>query len=415
VKSFFIALSIFVFVNVNTFGQVDSLSNIILNNIDSLRFAEIEGRTFKIMPYVAPTYTPETQWMLSGGGLITFKTQNKDRLLNLSSIPFSVGYSSNGSFSVRAMNVIYWKGDQIRSFGEFQWRDMPDNYWGVGYDKGDTVLKSDTTTAYSRSYWRFFQRLMFRTSKSFFVGLVVDLNQTRAFNMNPLMEVDEDVLMSGTNVFNTGLGFVLDYDTRDFVQNAYEGMYLSAGFTSYNPFWGGNSKFNIIDLDFSVAVDETFFVGYELDYTTPVDSFAVAHLPLEADMGWDNSAFMHYQDEWYSYSNIFEGNPNTSLAIKALVGYDAGATGIEDGLTDKTVEKLLIYPNPMMDKTNVKFPNQTNQKYRLVVVDASGRVVRIIENITNDNVIINRDQLKPGIHIINLSGEKIYKGKLLVK
>jgi len=79
------------------------------------------------------------------------------------------------------------------------------------------------------------------------------------------------------------------------------------------------------------------------------------------------------------------------------------------------VEKLMIYPNPLVYKSNVAFPNKTNQKYRLVVVDASGRVVRIIENITGNNVIINREQLKPGVHIINLSGEKIYKGKLLVK
>ena len=249
-KNFLIGLSLLIFVDLSVVGQVDSVGSIVINNLDTLRFATIQNRTLKIMPYVAPSYTPETEWLISGGGLITFKTQNKDRLLNLSSIPFSVGYSSNGSFAVRAMHVIYWKGDNIRSFGEFQWRDMPDNYWGVGYNKGNEVLKSDSTTAYSRRHWRFFQRLMFRTSKSFFVGLVVDLNQTMAFDLNPQMALDEDVLMAGTNVFNTGLGVILDYDTRDFVQNAYDGMYLSAAFTAYNPFWGGNSKFNIIDLDY---------------------------------------------------------------------------------------------------------------------------------------------------------------------
>lgn len=174
-------------------------------------------------------------------------------------------------------------------------------------------------------------------------------------------------------------------------------------------------EFNIIDLDFSVAVDKDFFVGYELNYTTPVDTFAVAHLPLEADDTRTNTAYMHYDSKWYGYNEIFEDNPTVSLAIKALVGYDAGATAIDDNLLDSKVEKLLIYPNPMVDKTNVQFPNQSNQKYRLVVIDASGKVVRIIENITNNNVIINREQLKPGVHIINLSGEKIYKGKLLVK
>jgi len=69
----------------------------------------------------------------------------------------------------------------------------------------------------------------------------------------------------------------------------------------------------------------------------------------------------------------------------------------------------------MENSSRVEFPNENNESYRLIVVDASGRVVRIIENITNNNVLINREQLKPGIHIINLEGEKIYKGKLIVK
>ncbi|MBN2597501.1 MAG: PKD domain-containing protein [Marinifilaceae bacterium] len=172
-------------------------------------------------------------------------------------------------------------------------------------------------------------------------------------------------------------------------------------------------EFNDIELDFPVAVDKNFFVGYEVLYEMPIDTFAVAHLPLQADAEWANTAYMHYNNAWEPYNEVF-GN-NTSLAIKALVGFSDVATGIEDDLNSNKADKLKIYPNPLLHKSNVVFPNQTNQKYRLVVVDASGRVVRIIENITGNNVIINREQLKPGVHIINLSGEKIYKGKLLVK
>jgi hypothetical protein len=230
-------------------AQVDSLGNKILNNLDSLRFAEINSSKFKLMPYIAPSYTPETQFLLSGGGLITFKTF-KDKFLNLSSIPFSVGYSSNGAFTVRILNVIYWKGDKIRSIGEFQLRDMPDNYWGVGYNKAINTPKSDTTTAYTRNYWRFYQRLMFRTSQKIFVGFVIDLNETKASNLNELMAQDENVLADGTKVFNTGVGIEVSYDTRDFVQNAYKGIFISGILTSYSDFWGGNSNYNILDLDY---------------------------------------------------------------------------------------------------------------------------------------------------------------------
>ncbi|MCZ4695292.1 T9SS C-terminal target domain-containing protein [Ancylomarina euxinus] len=105
------------------------------------------------------------------------------------------------------------------------------------------------------------------------------------------------------------------------------------------------------------------------------------------------------------HANITPGEPTIDPAGPLV--------SIDD--LDETNAKLSIYPNPMVNESRIAFPNQNNESYRLIVVDASGRVVRIIENITNNNVLINREQLKPGIHLINLEGEKIYKGKLLVK
>jgi len=133
-----------------------------------------------------------------------------------------------------------------------------------------------------------------------------------------------------------------------------------------------------------------------------------------ADKTEQNPTVLYEQTGTYSVTlNVTDTDGATASKTKTDYIFVDVATAIDD--LDKENNKLIIYPNPMIDKTNVKFPNKTNKKYRLVVVDASGRVVRIIENITDNNFIINREQLKPGVHIINLSGEKIYKGKLLVK
>ena len=105
------------------------------------------------------------------------------------------------------------------------------------------------------------------------------------------------------------------------------------------------------------------------------------------------------------HANITPGEP--------IVDAAGPLVSIDD--LDEEATKFSIYPNPLVVDSRVEFPNKKNSPYRLVVIDASGRVVRIIENITNNNITINREQLKPGIHIINLEGEKIYKGKLLVK
>ena len=77
--------------------------------------------------------------------------------------------------------------------------------------------------------------------------------------------------------------------------------------------------------------------------------------------------------------------------------------------------KVVIYPNPLTDQSHIKFPNKNNSKYRLIVVDSSGKIVRIIDNITTDNILINKEKLNSGVHVVKIKGEKIYKGKLLVK
>lgn len=239
-----------VFFSLSSYAQRDTSRFSWRNNIDTLRFAEIENESFKITPYVAPSYSPELSVLFTAGGLITFKAQKYNNLLNLSSIPFSVGYSTNGAFTLNVQNVIYWGTDQIRTTGEFIIRDMPDNYWGVGYDNGLDAEKSAEKTGYKRRYWRFYERMMVRSWGDFFAGGMVDFNGTKASDLNPNMLVDENVLRDGTQLVNTGLGLVLEYDTRDFMQNAYEGIYLSAGITFFEEAFGGNSSFRAFEFDY---------------------------------------------------------------------------------------------------------------------------------------------------------------------
>ena len=236
-----------VFISVHS--QADSTS-LIINNLDSLRFAKIENKNFRIMPYLAPSYTPETEFLLSCGGLITFKTQRLNNLLNRSSIPFSFGYSTNGAITINIQNVIYLADDKLRTLGEFIYRDMPDNYWGVGYEKGLNVPQSNQTTGYQRMYWRFYERFMFRTYKDLFIGAVIDMNGTVTSSINNYMKQDEYVQANGTEISNTGFGIAVEYDTRDFVQNAYKGIFVSGTLLLFQQYLGGNTSYRVAEFDY---------------------------------------------------------------------------------------------------------------------------------------------------------------------
>jgi hypothetical protein len=97
--------------------------------------------------------------IIAVGGLYTFKTNKEDSLIQRSSINGSFGVTSTGGITGRAILTSYWKQDKIRLLSNINFKTIPDNYWGVGYNNGLNTPKNDSTTAYDRLYWQVFPRI----------------------------------------------------------------------------------------------------------------------------------------------------------------------------------------------------------------------------------------------------------------
>ena len=162
-RSFFALIFLFLFGSLR--AQSVDLSGNIIESLDTVYFGRVNFGLFRLVPYVAPSYSPEVSFMFSSGGLLSFKSQKEDRDLNFSTIPFSFGFSVNGSFYFQANQFVYWPNDKIRTIGEFNLRQMPDNYYGIGYHYGNTVERSDSTTSYYKNYWSFNQKVLFKVLK----------------------------------------------------------------------------------------------------------------------------------------------------------------------------------------------------------------------------------------------------------
>ena len=55
---------------------------------------------------------------------------------------------------------------------------------------------------------------------------------------------------NGYNNFNSGLGFLLTYDSRDVPANAYRGMYLDFRGMMYAKFLGSDQTFYRLEIDY---------------------------------------------------------------------------------------------------------------------------------------------------------------------
>jgi len=218
---------------------------------DSIKSNKIEQGKFLATPIAAPGYTPELGFLIAAGGLFSFLPTRSDSVKTLrSSMPFTIAYTSSGAVVFSSKLTSYWWNDFMRLYGDFWYKNMPDNYWGVGYDKGSNTVESDSTTAYNREWFWINPRFLFRVKKHFYVGLNVDFNYTRGSDESPGVLADPIYRQYTDKPFNSGLGVIVQYDTRDFPQNAWKGMFFNLDATFYGSYLGGDNVYQIYNFDY---------------------------------------------------------------------------------------------------------------------------------------------------------------------
>ncbi len=213
------------------------------------RLEKVAQGKFMSFPFAAPAYTPELGPTLMVAMMVSFKTNPADTLIQRSSAPLNVGVSTRGSYFFNSIISTYWFEDRLRIFGDLRFRNTPDHYWGVGYDNAISLPEGEETTAYMRSLWKINPRILWQFRKHFFLGLNMDYNRTKASDVNPVMETDPVYLAFGPVNFNSGLGIILRYDSRDIPVNAWSGALIDLQGTRYTPLLGGENSFNVFQLD----------------------------------------------------------------------------------------------------------------------------------------------------------------------
>jgi len=206
-------------------------------------------KNFRAFPLAAPAYTPELGPTLIAVTLISFSTDPADTLVQRSSIPVNIGASLRGSYFFNTIISTYWLNDKLRLFGEIRFRNMPDHYWGVGYENGAAIAGRDDRTAYTRRYWRINPRILWQFRRNCFIGLDVDYHQTVVSDQNEEMLADPYYLEFGPVNFNSGLGLILRFDSRDVPMNPWNGSLVDIRHIQYTDMLGGTNNFSITTLD----------------------------------------------------------------------------------------------------------------------------------------------------------------------
>jgi outer membrane protein assembly factor BamA len=245
------------------------------------------------------------QFLVTAGGLITFSFDRHDKQLLRSSIPFSIGKSTNGSLQVSVKANLYLKEDKIRVTGELWHKDMPDNYYGVGYEAAHDTPKSDSTTAYHRDWKRIYAKVVYQYKPKYFIGGIFDATGTDATDLNPLMQKDPNVISNGTQVNTRGLGVVMEYDSRDVPVDAYTGVFLDLSVINYGRAWGSTDEFWTVDMDYRqyAPVGHRHTVAWEVRARTNFGDVPWTEMS-QIGTPWDLRGYVwgQYRDELMTYA-----------------------------------------------------------------------------------------------------------------
>lgn len=208
------------------------------------------GFDLKLTPVAAPAYTPELGFLLTAGGVMSWNGDPAAPGIPRSSLTAVAGGSTVGAVLLQARLNSFWKRDDVRLAANLDVRDMPDHYFGVGFMNGLTRALGPDSTAYRRTWWQLSPTTLVRVKGPLYVGTLLDFTGTAARDVSAGVAADPDFARGGRVVVNTGFGITLNVDTRDVPVNAWRGLLLSVAFIGYGPWFGANTTWQALQLDY---------------------------------------------------------------------------------------------------------------------------------------------------------------------
>ncbi len=201
----------------------------------------------KLLPVVAPAYTPELGFLVAAGGVMTWNGDRTHPELPRSSLTLTAGGSTVGAFLFQARLTSFVMDDAVRFSATVDLRDQPDHYFGVGVQNGLHRPLGAETTSLRRTWWAADPTVLSRLRGPLYLGAVLQTSGTLVRQPSPGVLADEAF---APRVISNGVGITLQLDTRDVPINAWRGVLLSATFTGFGRVLGATSEWYALSIDY---------------------------------------------------------------------------------------------------------------------------------------------------------------------
>ncbi len=208
------------------------------------KFNKKAEKLFKVIPVPIVSYSSEAGNVLGLAKFNAFHPVKKDTISKPSKISELLSFSSKGRINAVVANDLILKENKYIIISFFSYREVPEYIFGIG-----NGVSIEDVEEISTQQIRFKTNPMIRVHKNMYVGAILDIAdyiKVEADSTSFLVKDQVTGLNGGTNF---GLGFSLEFDSRDNRYNPFNGAFASAQFIFNEKSLGSAYQYTRFELD----------------------------------------------------------------------------------------------------------------------------------------------------------------------
>ena len=200
-------------------------------------------RPFDCSFLCGPSYSATTSLGVGGGLSGLYSWDRSDPYLTKSSISLFFNTSIKGIIQTGFKGNNFMKGDRQRWNYKLTFQSIPTDFWGIGYENGAVDANKGS---YHMIKVNFKPEYLFRLREFMYLGPQLHILYNHTYDFSDVS------MISGMdhNFFSNGIGFIAQYDSRDFPLNAYRGNFVKVEQMFY-PKLTNEHYFNYTDLTYA--------------------------------------------------------------------------------------------------------------------------------------------------------------------
>lgn len=182
-------------------------------NPDSIRARKVYG-----VPSIY--FTPETNWAFGAAGFAYFNL-GKDSLTRPSSVRFSAAYTLNKQVLAYLPFQLFLQKNNYWLYGELAFYRYPYFFRGIGNDYAENTFER-----YDAQFPRFRLTALRKLHKDIYTGPRYWFQNTDMISVAPNKILDTAGVTGARGGINSGIGWVVNYDSRNKIFNPSKGYYI---------------------------------------------------------------------------------------------------------------------------------------------------------------------------------------------